>query len=273
MSDVERPAARKANILLVDDEPGNLLALGVILEGLGQNVVEARSGEEALRRLLDDDFAVVLLDVQMRGMDGLEVARRIRGGDRARHTPVIFVTAFESPREAVAHAYSLGAVDYLTKPIVPEILRAKVAVFVDLFHKAERIRELEREQLARTLADAKSRRERAEEKAREHGERLRVTLASIGDAVIATDEHARVTFLNPVAEGLTGWTLAEAAGRARAAADRAAPAAVHAGPRQAHGLPRMPAAAPDASGRDRRRTSRSRAPTTRASRRRVASSR
>jgi PAS domain S-box-containing protein len=180
------PPDPPADILLVDDQPANLLALRVLLEDLGQNLVEARSGEEALRRLLHADFAVVLLDVQMDGLDGFETARLIRGRQRSRHTPIIFMTAYESPAFPVAEAYRLGAVDFLVKPLVPEILRSKVAVFVDLFRKN---RQVERQ---------------AEELRRAHQEQWRVTLASIGDAVIVTDASGRVTFLNPVARDLTG---------------------------------------------------------------------
>src|SRR5205823_3440473 len=97
-----------------------------------------------LRRLGDRDFAAVLLDLDMPGLNGFETAKLIRGRDRSRETPIVFVTAALDTHFPVAEAYRLGAVDYLVKPLVPDILRAKVAVFVDLFRKAERVRELER---------------------------------------------------------------------------------------------------------------------------------
>jgi CheY-like chemotaxis protein len=153
------------NILLVDDEPANLLALEAILGGLGQNLVRARSGEEALRRLGDEDYAVVLLDIHMPGLDGFETAQRIRGQVRSRHTPVIFLTGHDSSSFPVERAYRLGAVDYLTKPIVPDILRAKVAVFVELAQRAEQVRRLERQEVERRLADQA--RVEAEEAARQ----------------------------------------------------------------------------------------------------------
>lgn len=134
------PAAPKASILLVDDQRANLLAVEAILESLGQNVVCAASGEEALRKLLGEDFAVVLLDVQMPGLDGYETAQLIRSRERSRLTPLIFLTAYDPPDVSVLKAYATGAVDYLVKPIVPEILRAKVAVFVELFQKSEEIK-------------------------------------------------------------------------------------------------------------------------------------
>src|SRR5206468_3040121 len=98
------------------------------------------SGEEALRRLAADDFAVVLLDVRLPGLDGLETARLIRGQDRARHTPIIFLTAHDDDSSAVEQAYALGAVDYLVKPLSPVILRAKVAGFIELFLRTEQIK-------------------------------------------------------------------------------------------------------------------------------------
>jgi PAS domain S-box-containing protein len=127
----------KANILLVDDHPENLLVLEALLGKLEQNLVKAHSGEEALRRLLHQDFAVILLDVQMPGMDGFETASLIRQRERSRNTPIIFVTAFSTNDAFVFKGYSLGAVDYLLKPIDPVILTSKVSVFVDLFRKTE----------------------------------------------------------------------------------------------------------------------------------------
>ncbi|PMB07020.1 hybrid sensor histidine kinase/response regulator, partial [Fischerella thermalis CCMEE 5273] len=123
----------KVNVLLVDDHPENLLALEAILDSLGQNLVRATSGAEALRNLLNQDFAVILLDVQMPDMDGFETAALIRQRERSRHTPIIFVTAFNTSDNMVFRGYSLGAVDYLFKPIEPEILKSKVAAFIDLF--------------------------------------------------------------------------------------------------------------------------------------------
>src|SRR5262249_54421587 len=110
----------------MDDEPANLLALEAILHDLGPRLVCARSGEEALRHLLKEDFAAILLDVQMPGLNGFETAELIRGRKRSRYTPIIFLTGYESGDFSVRRAYTLGAVDYLIKPLIPEILRAKV---------------------------------------------------------------------------------------------------------------------------------------------------
>jgi CheY-like chemotaxis protein len=137
-----------ASLLLVDDKPANLLSLEAILDGMGHQCVRAGSGEEALRLLLKQEFAVILLDVQMPGMDGFETARLIRGRESSHETPIIFLTAEVGTDEMVCKGYTLGAVDYLVKPLVPEILRAKVRVFVELGRKAEVEREA-RESAAR----------------------------------------------------------------------------------------------------------------------------
>jgi two-component system sensor histidine kinase/response regulator len=122
----------KVSILMVDDEPGNLLALEAILTGLGQNLVKAASGREALRQVLSTDFAVILLDVQMADLNGIETAAAIRQRERSRHIPIIFLTGQVKTEAMMFQGYSAGAVDYLMKPIMPEILRAKVEVFVEL---------------------------------------------------------------------------------------------------------------------------------------------
>src|SRR5262252_7910439 len=119
----------KVKILLVDDQPDNLLSAEAVLESLGEEIVKAESGREALLRLLDHDFAVILLDVMMPDMDGFETAALIRQRERSRHTPIIFLTALGRSEEALFKGYDLGAVDYLVKPIVPSILKSKVAVF------------------------------------------------------------------------------------------------------------------------------------------------
>src|SRR4051794_31373252 len=120
----------RVNILLVDDQPANLRVLEAILEGLGQNLSKASSGQEALKCLLRDEYAVILMDVVMPGMDGLETAALIRERDRSRHTPIIFLTAYEKTDVQMFKGYSLGAVDYLCKPVVPAVLRSKVNVLV-----------------------------------------------------------------------------------------------------------------------------------------------
>jgi two-component system, sensor histidine kinase and response regulator len=129
------PGAKPVKILIVDDQSENLLSAEAVLESLGQEIVRAQSGREALRHLLTEDFAVILLDVMMPDMDGFETAELIRERERSRTTPIIFVTALGKSEEHIFRGYDVGAVDYLTKPIVPEILRSKVAVFVELARK------------------------------------------------------------------------------------------------------------------------------------------
>ncbi len=165
------PFGRKAKILLVDDRPENLIALEAILQTLDQELVTAESGEEALKHLLVDDFAVILLDVQMPGMDGFETAAHIKQRERTRHIPIVFLTAISSEPSHTFRGYAAGAVDYLSKPFDPWVLRAKVAVFIDLFEKnrllAEQARRLQNQVDAGvTSAFARSLR-RADEHVRE----------------------------------------------------------------------------------------------------------
>ena len=133
-------AEPKVDILLVDDNPHNLLALESMLADLGENLVKARSGREALKLLLDQDFALILMDIRMPGMDGYEAAELIRTRERSRHIPIVFLTAHSMSEPQVFKGYSVGAVDFLLKPIVPEILKSKVTVFVELFKKTEQVK-------------------------------------------------------------------------------------------------------------------------------------
>ncbi|MFI1652615.1 response regulator [Streptomyces avidinii] len=132
---------QKAKILLVDDRPENLLALEAILSALDQTLVRASSGEEALKALLTDDFAVILLDVQMPGMDGFETAAHIKRRERTRDIPIIFLTAINHGPHHTFRGYAAGAVDYISKPFDPWVLRAKVSVFVELYTKNCQLRE------------------------------------------------------------------------------------------------------------------------------------
>src|SRR6185295_9284330 len=134
-------AGEKANILLVDDRPKNLVALEAILEPLGHSLVSVESGEAALRELLNRDFACILMDVQMPDLDGFETAELIKQRERSSHIPIIFVTAISKDERHVFRGYSAGAVDYIFKPIDAEVLRSKVAVFIDLYRKTEQLRE------------------------------------------------------------------------------------------------------------------------------------
>ncbi|BAY93056.1 MULTISPECIES: hybrid sensor histidine kinase/response regulator [unclassified Tolypothrix] len=179
------PSELPVNILLVDDHSENLLALEAILQGLGQNLVRATSGAQALRCLLNQDFAVILLDVQMPEMDGFETATLIRQRERSRHTPIIFLTAFSTNDSMVFKGYSLGAVDYLFKPIEPEILKSKVAAFVDLFQKTAKI-ERQANQLAALNADL-----------RKSEEQFRSLSACSPVGIFLTDIDSNCTYTNP----------------------------------------------------------------------------
>jgi signal transduction histidine kinase len=158
--------SRRASILLVDDRPENLLALEAALEPLNQSLVKANSGEEALRLLLKQEFAVILLDVQMPGIDGFDTAMQIKQREKTKDIPIIFLTAISREPHHALRGYSTGAVDYIAKPFDPWVLRAKVAVFVDLYEKNALLKS-QKELLAIRLEE-RERVERAlEEKAQE----------------------------------------------------------------------------------------------------------
>ena len=149
--------SRDCAILAVDDNPANLIAIEAALGDLAGGLVKATSGREALKLLLERDFAVALLDVQMPEMDGFETAQLIRSRQRSKHLPIIFVTAYGRDDAAIERGYSLGAVDFLFKPIVPQIIRTKVGVFVELHQQTERLQSLERANQERLFAEARQR--------------------------------------------------------------------------------------------------------------------
>ena len=197
------------SILLVDDRPENLLALEAILEPLGEHLVRATSGEEALKEVLRRDFAVILLDVQMPGMNGFEVAQLIKSRERTRAIPIIFLTAISKEEAYVFRGYEVGAVDYMSKPFQPDILRSKVAVFVDLFRKQDQIRR--QEELLRTS----QRRElelRHRTELQETQARMAEVVRSALDAIIVFDESRRINLFNAAAERMFRIAAAEALG-------------------------------------------------------------
>ncbi|MGZ4590959.1 MAG: response regulator [Actinomycetes bacterium] len=208
--------ADRAKILLVDDRPENLLALEAILSSLDQTLVRATSGEEALKALLADDFAVILLDVQMPGMDGFETAAHIKRRERTRDIPIIFLTAISREPQHAFRGYSAGAVDYLAKPFDPWVLRAKVQVFVELYLKNRQLREqseLLRRQLATrpgTPADAVTQRQ-----ANGLVDDLVARLAGVEDQVDLLTSQAKVTVDPTIGEHVV--ELAHRVARLRAA--------------------------------------------------------
>ena len=189
----------RANILLVDDRPENLLALEALLEPLGANLVRANSGDEALKRILALDFAVILLDVQMPGLNGFETAKLIKAREKSRYIPIIFLTAISKEEQFVFEGYSVGAVDYMFKPFPPDVLRSKVAVFLDLHKKQEHIKEQEQR-----LRESERRELELRHVAtlRESEARMAEVVGSAMDAIIMFDEKQRITMFNAAAERL-----------------------------------------------------------------------
>ncbi len=203
-------SAEQVDILLVDDRPENLLALEAILEPLGQRLVRAQSGEDALRWLLEREFAVILLDVQMPGMNGFETARMIKSRERTKFVPIIFLTAISKEEEYVFQGYEVGAVDYMFKPFNPEILRSKVTVFVELHLQRRRIAEQEQRLHAveRQELELKHMRELLQSEAR-----FRDIVSSAMDAIVAFGAEGKIVLLNGAAERMFGTTMAEALGK------------------------------------------------------------
>jgi PAS domain S-box-containing protein len=204
------PASEQVDILIVDDRAENLLALEAILESLGQRIVRAQSGEAALRCLLEREFAVILLDVQMPGMNGFETAQMIKSRERTRFVPIIFLTAISKDEEYVFKGYSVGAVDYIFKPFQPEILRSKVNVFVELYLQRRRIAEQERRlhDTERQELELRHMRELLESEAR-----FREIVSSAMDAIVAFDADGEISLVNSAGERMFGTTLADAIGK------------------------------------------------------------
>ena len=185
MQQTEPSSPERVKILLVDDTPENLISLEAALESLGQDLVLAQSGTEALRHLLHDDFAAILLDVKMPDMDGFQTAELIRSRKRSRNTPILFLTGYKSD-EHLFRGYDLGAVDFLFKPIVPEILRSKVSVFVELSRNTALLR-----QQAEVLSKAE--------------QKFRFLLEAAPDAMIISPEDGRISLVNSQVEVMFGF--------------------------------------------------------------------
>jgi PAS domain S-box-containing protein len=196
-------------ILLVDDRPENLLALEAILEPLNQKLIKAHSGDEALRKLLLHDFAVILLDVQMPGINGFETARLIKSRERTKYVPIIFLTAISKDEAYVFEGYSVGAVDYLAKPFQPDILRSKVSVFVDLYLKQKQLSE---QQVLLRASEVRELELKHKLEITESEARLSDIVASAMDAIIAFDTDGRISLFNAAAERMFGLSPEDALG-------------------------------------------------------------
>jgi PAS domain S-box-containing protein len=179
-------AEPKVNVLLVDDRHENLVALKGILEPLGENLIFAHSGEEALRQLLHHDVAVILLDVQMPGLDGFETASLIKQRERTEAIPIIFLTAISKEEQHVFRGYSAGAVDYLFKPFNPDVLRSKVSAFIELYRKTEQLREQTERLAEQELAEVR----------RESEERYRQLADAMPQIVWTSSPDGKATYYN-----------------------------------------------------------------------------
>lgn len=187
----------RINILCVDDEPMNLVALRALLETPDRNLVVANNGAEALQRLQVDDFALILLDIQMPVLDGYEVARRTREMERHRQTPIVFLTALDRNMANVTKGYALGAVDFVFKPIAPDILKSKVQVFAELFRTSQQLKaqSVELEGLRRRADALKS-----------------GVLEAALDGILVVGHDGRILDLNPAAASMLGYDKGQALG-------------------------------------------------------------
>ena len=205
----------KVNILMVDDQPGKLLSYEAILGDLGENLIKATSGKEALEHLLKTDVAVVLMDVSMPELDGFELAEMIRQHPRFQKTAIIFISAVHLSDMDRLKGYERGAVDYISVPVIPDLLRAKVSVFAELHRKAHQLerfnQELERRVLERTEEIRRLNVELQQRVATLREQADLLNLAS--EAILVRDLDGAITFWNRGAETLYGWTRAEALGQ------------------------------------------------------------
>ena len=201
------PSSTPPVVLLVDDDPRNLLALEAILEGAGYRLITATSGRQALELTLHDPPTVVLLDVLMPGMDGYEVAQHLKGTARTRDIPILFLTALATDVRHIYRAYDVGAVDYLIKPLDPEVVRRKVAVLVDLVRQRE---EIERQAAALREAERREHALRLAEMRVASDRRYRKLVEGIDHAIgWSMDETMRFTFVSRRASALLGYSSEE----------------------------------------------------------------
>jgi PAS domain S-box-containing protein len=201
-------AVAKPRLLAVDDQEANLFALEKILAGVNVEVVRAGSGQEALRSVLHSEFALILMEINMPGMDGFETATRIRERDKVRHIPIVFLGTDISTDAPLFKGHSLGAVDFLYKPIVPDILKSKVSTFVDLYEKSKEIKK----ETERLRADLENQVRQRTAELRVLNETLNSIIAASPHGILAVDRERNVFLWNPAATRIFGWTADEVIG-------------------------------------------------------------
>src|SRR5437016_9604823 len=208
----------KVSILLVDDHIENLVALEELLSDLGQNLVRAPSGIDALRFLLHQEFALIILDVDMPGIDGFETAALIREREKSRHTPIIFLTAINKTEQHVFKGYSLGAVDYLTKPFVPEVLLSKVSAFVELHKKTEQVKRQTGllQQMVSELAGSNDEIRKLNVELQAERDFVSTVLDTADSIIVVLDSEQKIIRASRAFERILGYSQDEVKGRALA---------------------------------------------------------
>src|SRR5437016_759900 len=203
------PMNPKVNILMVDDQPAKLLSYEVILSELGENLIKATSGREALEYLLKTDVAVVLMDVSMPELDGVELADLIRQHPRYQKTAIIFISAVHLTDLDQLKGYARGAVDYISVPVIPELLRAKVSVFAELYRKTRQLERLNHE-LEQRVADRTAELEASTVRLRESEESFRAIFENAGIGISVLDQEARMLRANTTMQEMFGYSEGEA---------------------------------------------------------------
>src|ERR1051326_3984830 len=205
----------KVSILLVDDHKENLVALEALLADLGQNLVRAESGLDALRLLLHQEFALIILDVDMPIINGFETAALIREREKSRHTPIIFLTAINKAEQHVFKGYAVGAVDYLTKPFVPEVLLAKVIAFVELHKKTEEVKRQAKllQQMVSELANSNDEIRKLNVELQAERDFVSAVLDTADSIVVVLDAAQKIVRASRAFERILGYSQDEVKGR------------------------------------------------------------
>jgi response regulator RpfG family c-di-GMP phosphodiesterase len=199
----------KVNILMVDDQPAKLLSYESILSELGENLINAGSGREALEHLLKTDIAIVLMDVSMPELDGFELAEMIHQHPRYQKTAIIFISAVHLTDLDQLKGYEHGAVDYISVPVIPELLRAKVSVFAELYRKTQQLERLNRE-LEQRVAERTAELEASTARLRESEESFRAIFENAGIGISVLNQDSRLLKVNPTMQEMLGYSAAEA---------------------------------------------------------------